>query len=356
MSDKRIILTGGGSAGHVTPNLALVPYLKEAGFEIEYIGSYNYIESRLVPNAGIPYHGIATGMLRRYLTLKNLTDPFKVFKGIDEARKIIKDFKPNIVFSKGGYVGVPVAYAANLEKIPVILHESDMSPGLANKLCLPIAKKICCNFPETVKDLPKDKAVLTGSPIRDELLKGNAALGKEMCGFKDTKPIIMVIGGSLGASSVNKALRDALPTLLNDFNVVHICGKGKLDENIINKQGYKQFEYIEKGLNNIFAMADLVISRAGANSICEILTLKKPNLLIPLPTKASRGDQLLNASSFEAQGYSMVLRDEDCNAQTLSEKIMELYFLRQTYIDAMGTSSQTDTIKTIISLIQHYAI
>lgn len=348
----RIILTGGGTAGHVTPNLALLPYLKEEGFEVAYIGSYNFIESKLIPEAGIPYYGVSTGMLRRYKTLKNLTDPFKVFKGIRQAKKVIKEFKPDVIFSKGGYVGVPVTYAAKKCHVPVVLHESDMTPGLANKLCLPVASKICCNFPETVKLLPEKKAVLTGSPIRDELLEGDKDKGLKMCGFNDHKPVIMVIGGSLGAASINLAVREALPDLLKDFQIVHICGKGKLDEELVNKMGYIQFEYVTEGLNNLFAMADLVISRAGANSICEILALKKPNLLIPLSKQASRGDQILNAKSFEAQGYSMVLEDESCNAKNLLEKVTELYFLRQTYIDNMAKSTQTNANASIVAIIK----
>lgn len=347
---KKIILTGGGTAGHVTPNLALVPALKEAGFEIEYIGSYDFIESKLIPEAGIPYTGVECGMLRRYKTIKNITDPFKVFKGIHEAKKVMKRFKPDVVFSKGGFVGVPVAYAAFLCRIPVILHESDMTSGLANKLCLPVAKKICCNFPETVKEMPKNKAVLTGSPIRKELLEGNKQTGKELCGFSDNKPVIMVIGGSLGAASVNKAVREALPSLLKDFNIIHLCGKEKLDSSLEGTIGYKQFEYVTEGLNHLYALADMVISRAGANSICELLALKKPNILIPL-TKATRGDQIINAHSFEAQGYSMVLMDDDCNADTLTEKITELYFKKQLYIDAMAAASQADAINTIVSLL-----
>lgn len=354
MADKRIILTGGGTAGHVTPNIALIPYLQAAGYEIAYIGSYDFIESTLIPDMGIKYVGVSTGMLRRYRTLKNLSDPFKVFKGISEAKKFIKEFKPNIVFSKGGYVGVPVTYAAFLSGVPTIIHESDMTPGLANKLCLPIVKKVCCNFPETLKLLPKKKAYLTGSPIRDELLKGDKEKGLTRCGFKKNNPIIMVIGGSLGSASINEAVRGALPTLLNDFNIVHICGKGKTDESLNNKEGYCQFEYVKEGLNDLYAMADLIISRAGANSICEILALKKPNLLIPL-SKASRGDQILNANSFKAQGYSMVLDDDDCNPENLIEKVTELYFLRQTYIDAMEKSTLTDSIKTIIELINRTA-
>lgn len=352
MAEKRIILTGGGTAGHVTPNLALLPYLKEAGFTVSYIGSYDSIESRLVPEAGIPYTGISTGKLRRYFDLKNFSDPFRVFKGIREAKNYIKEFKPNVIFSKGGFVGLPVVIAAFLCHVPVVAHESDMTPGLANKLGLPFCKKICCNFPETVKALPKRKAVLTGSPIRDELLRGSKEAGLKTCGFNRNKPVILVIGGSLGAQSVNEAVRKALPELLHDFQIAHICGKGKRDVSLVTAEsaGYKQFEYVTDDLKDFFAMADLVISRAGANSICELLALNKPNILVPL-SKGSRGDQVLNAHSFEAQGYSIVVNDDENLSANLIEKVTELYFTRQTYIDTMEKSSQNNAIKTIMSLI-----
>lgn len=352
MAEKRIILTGGGTAGHVTPNLALLPYLKEAGFTVSYIGSYDGIESKLIPEAGIHYEGISTGKLRRYFDIKNISDPFRVFKGIGEAKKYIKEFKPNVIFSKGGFVGLPVVVAAFLCHVPVISHESDMTPGLANKLSLPFCKKICCNFPETVKALPKRKAVLTGSPIRDSLLTGNKEAGLKMCGFSRKKPVILVIGGSLGAQSVNDAVRKALPELLHDFQIVHICGKGKRDVSLVTMEasGYKQFEYITDELKDIFAMADLVISRAGANSICELVALNKPNILVPL-SKGSRGDQILNARSFESQGYSIVVNDDENLSNNLIEKVTELYFTRQTYIDAMERSSQNNAIRTIMSLI-----
>lgn len=348
---KRIILTGGGTAGHITPNLALLPYLKEAGFEVSYIGSKNSIESRLVPEAGIPFQAISTGKLRRYLSLQNLTDPFRVINGINEAKKIIREFKPDIVFSKGGYVGLPVAVAAKKCHVPVILHESDMTPGLANKLCLPYAEKICCNFPETVKVLPPEKAVLTGSPIRDEILKGDPEKGLEICHFQHNKPVIMVIGGSLGAAAINEVVRKALPVLLKDFQIVHLCGRGKLDESIPKTEGYIQFEYVTDDLKHLFAMTELVISRAGANSICELLALKKPNLLIPL-TKGSRGDQILNAASFEAQGFSSVLSEKDLTPEALVERVTELYFTRQTYLDAMSKSVQGNANRKITELIR----
>ena len=201
---KRIILTGGGTAGHVTPNIALIPKLRELGFDIHYIGSYNGIEKDLIEPFGIPYHGISSGKLRRYFSLQNFTDPFRVIKGFGEARKLIKNLKPDVIFSKGGFVSVPVVLAGKKCKVPVIIHESDMTPGLANKICIPSATKVCCNFPETVKSLPADKAVLTGTPIRQELLNGSKEAAREFCGFTDDKPVLMVIGGSLGAASSMK--------------------------------------------------------------------------------------------------------------------------------------------------------
>lgn len=261
-----------------------------------------------------------------------------------------------MVFSKGGFVSVPVVRAAASLHIPCIIHESDMTPGLANKLCISAAWKICCNFPETLAMLPKEKAVLTGSPIREELTKGDKAAALDICGFTASKPVIMVIGGSLGAASINKAVREALPKLLIDFQVVHICGKDKIDNMLLHTEGYTQFEYVKAELKDLFALADVVISRAGANSICELLALKKPNLLIPLSANSSRGDQILNAKSFESQGFSMTIDDDYLSPDLLTEKVMELYCSRQVYIDAMNRSSQLGSIKTIIKLIEEAAL
>ncbi len=349
---KRIVFTGGGTAGHVTPNIALIPKLKSLGYDIHYIGSYEGIERRLIEDYRIPYYGISTGKLRRYFDLKNFSDPFRVIKGFMEAKQVLKTLKPDIVFSKGGFVSVPVVRAASALKIPCIIHESDMTPGLANSLCIPVAKKVCCNFPETLQKLPEEKAVLTGSPIRAELTKGDKEKGLSMCGFHSGKPVIMVIGGSLGAAGVNTLVREALPKLLEDFQVVHICGKEKIDNLLLSTDGYKQFEYVKEDLKDLFAMADIVISRAGANAICELLALRKPSLLIPLPARASRGDQILNAKSFESQGFAMVADEDYLTAVTLTEKVHELYFTRQSYIEAMQNSNQRDAIDKIVGLIE----
>lgn len=349
---KRIILTGGGTAGHVTPNIALLPRLREMHYDIHYIGSYNGIEKELIEQFAIPYHGIATGKLRRYFSVQNFTDPFRVLKGMNDAKKLVKLLKPDIIFSKGGFVSVPVVLAGKRCRVPVIIHESDMTPGLANKLSLSAAKKVCCNFPETLKLLPEDKAVLTGSPIRQELLSGDPYKAKDFLGFNSEKPVILVIGGSLGAVAVNNAVRSVLPRLLKSYQVIHLCGRGKLDESLKGTPGYAQFEYVKEELKDLFALTDIVISRAGANAICELLALHKPNLLIPLPAGASRGDQILNARSFERQGFSMVLEEEALTDETFLNAIDSLYDHRDQYVEAMKASPQQSSIDTIIDLIE----
>ena len=352
---KRIILTGGGTAGHVTPNIALVPKLKEKGYDIQYIGSYDGIERKLIEDLKIPYYGIASGKLRRYFDIKNFSDPFRVIKGYGQAVRLMKKLKPSVVFSKGGFVAVPVVMAAKHCHIPVVIHESDLTPGLANKLSIPSATKVCCNFPETISHIPDGKAVLTGSPIRQELLKGNRLKALDFCGFTADKPVLMVIGGSLGAASVNDNIRKILPDLLKEFQVVHLCGKGKTDESLNGTAGYVQYEYIKDELPDLFALADIVISRAGANAICEISELHKPNLLIPLSAKASRGDQILNARSFERQGFSMVLEEEEITEAKLLDTIRQLYTDRQKYIDAMAGNGHVDSIRKITDLIEECA-
>lgn len=353
---KKIVLTGGGTAGHVTPNIALLPALKEAGFEAEYIGSYNGIEKDLITKEGIPYHGISSGKLRRYFDWKNFSDPFRVIRGYGQARSLLKKIQPSIVFSKGGFVSVPVVLAAKSLHIPAILHESDMTPGLANKIAMKGAVKICCNFPETIKYLPEGKGVLTGSPIRQQLLHGDRQKALEFTGLKGDRHILLIIGGSLGSVFINNAVRGALDDLLQKFEIIHLCGKGNLDPSLDGKEGYVQYEYISKELPDLFAAADLVISRAGANAICELLALHKPNILIPLSRNASRGDQILNAESFKKQGFSYVIEEEDVNEKTLTEAIHYVADHKDEYKKAMTDSGQMDSIAKIVGLIKQYAI
>lgn len=349
---KKIIMTGGGTAGHVTPNIALFPALKEEGYEISYIGSYNGIEKELIKKQGIEYFGISSGKLRRYFDVKNFTDPFRVMKGYSEAKKILKHTKPDVVFSKGGFVTVPVVYAAKKLHIPVIIHESDLTPGLANKLAIPNATYVCHNFPETANHLPEEKSRLTGCPIRKELFEGDREKGLKFLGFQGDKPVLMIIGGSTGAKVINETVRESLDILTQRFDIVHLCGKDKLDTNYNDVAGYKQFEYISEELSDIFAASDVVISRAGANAICELLALCKPHLLIPLSANASRGDQILNAKSFKKQGFSEVLEEENMTKDTLCENLTKVYDNRELYINKMKESSMSNPIETIVGLIK----
>ena len=348
---KKIVMTGGGTAGHVTPNIALFPRLQEMGYDIHYIGSYTGIEKQLIEDQGIKYYGISSGKLRRYFDPKNFSDPAKVVKGYFQAKQLLKKIKPDIVFSKGGFVAVPVVLAAKHSKIPVIIHESDITPGLANKLAIPSASKVCCNFPETLKHLPEEKAVLTGSPIRQELFAGSKEKALQFTGLKGDKPVLLIIGGSTGSRFINEAVRRQLPTILQSYDVIHLCGKDNLDPTLNHQAGYMQYEYISKELPDLLALADIVISRAGANAICELLALKKPNILIPLSASASRGDQILNAKSFAKQGFSYVLDEDTMTDQQLLDAISTVGKDKTKYVNAMNASKQMNPINTILELI-----
>ncbi len=349
---KKIILTGGGTAGHVIPNIALLPKLQDEGYNIVYIGSKNGMEKDLVSSHNIPYHGISAGKLRRYFNMKNFTDALRVIKGLAQALSILKQEKPNIVFSKGGFVTVPVVIAAKLRKIPVIIHESDITPGLANKISLPFATAVCVTFPETIKAIPKKKCYLTGSPIRDELFLGDADKGLKLCGFSKDKPVLLVMGGSLGARRINECLLKTYSKLIEKFQIVNICGKG--NQSHITNPSFKQFEFLSDDLPHIFAASDIIVSRAGANAISEFLALKKPNLLIPLPKSASRGDQILNAQSFEKQGFSKVLYEEDLSPEKFVEEVLLLWDNRKTYTEVMEKNSIKNSVNEVCKVLSDY--
>lgn len=349
---KKIVLTGGGTAGHVTPNLALLPYLRAEGYEIVYIGSENGMERSLIEAEGVTYYGIPTGKLRRYLSKENLSDAFKVVKGIHAAKKLLKKLKPDLVFSKGGFVAVPVVLGAKKNNIPVIIHESDITPGLANKIAMPSARVICSTFPETLQYVPKGKGVHTGTPIRKELFEGDRAKGLAACGFSGEKPVLLMMGGSLGAVKLNNCLREILPELTKTFDIIHLCGKGNLDETLLGRADYKQFEYVSDGLNDLFAAADFIVSRAGSNSISEFLALKKPHLLIPLSARASRGDQILNAASFEKQGFARVLDEDEMTPASMQKEIFALYENKDKYVAAMEKSHAGDGVEAVMTQIK----
>lgn len=350
---KKIILTGGGSAGHVTPNLALKPFLEENNFEIHYVGSEDGIEKDIIAKEeNIKYHSVRTGKLRRYFSWKNFTDPFRVIGGYNDAKKLMKELKPDIVFSKGGFVSVPVVAAAHKYKIPVISHESDMTPGLANKLSKRFATKLCVTFPEALKHISKEIGVFTGSPIRQELYRGNAENARKTLNF-DSKPVLLIIGGSLGSKVINEAIRANLETLCKQFNIIHLCGKKNLaditDETIL--KSYKQFEFVRDELPDYFALADFIISRAGSNAIHEFLALKKPMLLIPLSRAASRGDQILNAKSFEKRGFAIVLEEEELTPATLLKSLGYLEKDKDKLVSAMTANKNADGTNAITDVI-----
>ena len=348
---KRIVFTGGGTAGHVTPNIALFPRLKELGYDIQYIGSYDGIEKKLVADYGIPYYGIATGKLRRYFDPKNFSDPFRVLKGFAEAHKILKELNPDVVFSKGGFVSVPVVFGAAICGVPVVMHESDITPGLANKLCKPFAKSICTTFPECAK-LLAPKGVQTGTPLRAQIFSGDRARGLKLAGFDGSKPVLMMIGGSLGAQSVNAVLRQSLPALTKKFDVLHVCGKGNLDESLLQTPGYKQFEYLSDELPDAFACADIMLSRAGSNSLSELMALHKPALLIPY--HSGRGDQVLNAQSLKERGLAHVMLQADLNAESLPPAIDALWEDRALLTQRLSALPDADGTRLVLDQIHKY--
>lgn len=351
----RIVLTGGGTAGHVTPHLAIIPRLLKEGWEIHYIGSETGIEKELIESVeGVTYHAIKTGKLRRYFSIKNFSDPFRVLAGAAQSIALLKKLKPNVVFSKGGYVSVPVVYAAAINRIPVIIHESDMTSGLANKLSLPFAKELLCTFPETAKEVGK-KALYIGAPIRDELLNGRRERGMKLFGFNDNRPVLMVVGGSLGAQAVNRAVRGALTELTKCFQVLHICGNGNVDGKYEGMKGYVQVQYLKEEMADAYACADVVISRAGSNTICELLALRKPTLLIPYPSTASRGDQEVNAQSFERRGFSRVLEQTDLTPDMLVKSVVEVYKDRGQLIDSMNREPRMKAADRIVERIGIHA-
>ena len=348
---KKIVLTGGGTLGHVTPHLALIPRLQEAGYEIHYIGTENGMEApkmRAVP--GVTYHAVKSGKLRRYFSWQNFTDPFRVIAGAFQSARLMGKIRPDVVFSKGGFVAVPVVFGAWLHRIPVLCHESDLTPGLANKLCRPFAKRFATTFPECAETLGK-KAEMTGTPLRPELFSGSRDKGLELFGFSGEKPVLLMMGGSSGAQSVNACLREALP-LLKDFDIAHICGKGNLDPSLDGTEGYRQIEFLDAELPDALACTDLVLSRAGANALCEFQALGRPMLLIPYPKGASRGDQILNANSLKKRGLCHVLAQEDMTPESLAAAVGETWADRDILTEALKNAPPADGTERVLEMIE----
>ncbi|CEI83481.1 UDP-N-acetylglucosamine--N-acetylmuramyl-(pentapeptide) pyrophosphoryl-undecaprenol N-acetylglucosamine transferase 2 [Oceanobacillus oncorhynchi subsp. incaldanensis] len=349
---KRILFTGGGTAGHVIVNLALIPYYQEQGYEVDYIGSYEGIERNLIEKLeGVTYHPVSTGKLRRYMSKENFKDPFKVLKGTMQAFRILGKRKPSVVFSKGGFVSVPVVAAAKLRGIPSVIHESDFTPGLANKLSIPFTKKVLATFPETMQYLPEKKAAYVGAVIRDELFTGDKKAGLAFAQLSGEKPVLLVMGGSGGSEKINSTIREALDDLLTHFEIIHICGSGKVDS-ALHVPGYAQFEYVHEELKDIFAATDFVVSRAGSNAIFEFLALRKPMLLIPLSRGASRGDQIINANSFKEKKYAKVVEEETLTTEKLIQEAAALKKAAPVMLDEMKKYKSEESRDKVIEIIQ----
>lgn len=348
---KRIVLTGGGSAGHVTPNLALIPKLQALGYDIHYIGTEKGIERGLIEVIPeVTYHAVKSGKLRRYFSVENFKDPFKVLYGAFQAFGLIRKLKPDVLFSKGGFVSVPVVIGAWLNGVPAVCHESDLTPGLANRICIKFCKKIAVTFPEC-KAAIGDKAVLTGTPLRESLFEGSRAKGLSLMGADGDRPVLMMMGGSQGAQSVNAVLREALDELTKRYFIFHLCGKGNVDEMLNDTPYYRQMEYLSDELPDALAATDLILSRAGSNAICEFHALKKPMLLVPYPKGASRGDQILNAESLKKRGLCHVLLQENLTRESLIKAVDALYNDRRALEAAMAAQPATEGTEAVMKLI-----
>ena len=351
MSKLKILLTGGGSAGHITVNLALIPLLLQSGWQVIYIGSIKGIERELISNIPeVKYYGVSTGKLRRYFALQNLTDLLRLTRGVLEAYRIIRREQPSVVFSKGGFVSVPVVVSSGLNDLPIITHESDLTPGLANRINMHFAQKICTTFPETLEYLPQAKGQFIGAIVRPELKQGDAEIGRIICKFNSEKPVILVAGGSLGSACINQTVHSLLSSLLQEFQVVHICGRGNINRKL-DYEGYRQFEYVSDELADLMHLADVVISRAGSNFIFEFLALKKPMILIPLSKKSSRGDQIDNAQVFEKQGFAEVILEEDLTEDKLLDTIHAVFNNRGEYKNRMKSWNSDDSLAKLFDLI-----
>lgn len=349
---KRIVLTGGGTAGHVTPNLALIPYLQADDWTVDYIGSHSGVEKDLVSAVGVPYHSIRSGKLRRYFSWQNFVDPLNILIGIGQSIWLLRRLKADVVFSKGGFVALPIVIGAYVNRIPVVIHESDMTPGLANRLSFPFAKLICLTFENAKKHLKSSaKIQVTGTPIRATLFTGDRSKGIEKCGFSGQKNGLLVMGGSQGSGVINQCVRQALPELTKQYHVIHLCGKGKVEQSLLQTEDYHQLEYAHDELPDLLAASDTVLSRAGANSLCELLALKKPHILVPLSKQVSRGDQIQNAAYFKKQGISEVIQEEDFNPSTLLTSLKLLQESRDARIQKMQQLNLASATKTLLQLL-----
>lgn len=355
MIKKKIVLTGGGTAGHILPNLALAPYLEKEGYDVIYFGSRSSMDQSLLESMSkLPFVGIASGKLRRYFDFHNFIDLFYTLQGCVQSWLLLRKIKPVLVFAKGGFVSVPVVWASWCLKIPVLLHESDISPGLANKLMMPFAKCICLSFPQTLSQLPASKTRLTGLPVRSFLLRGDAIKGRDLCNFNTFKPILMVMGGSQGSQVLDNFIWKNLALLLHSYQLIHLARKQQNNDPIPIAEGYRFFEFVNEDLAHLYACADIIMSRSGANTLFEILHLKKPALLIPLPKSVSRGEQISNAKAFKELSCGEMLEQEDMDIETVLTLCKKLYANKSDYIANMSKWSGQDAAENITEIIGEF--
>ena len=346
----RAVVTGGGSAGHVVPALPIIEALKARDWGITYIGSDSGLEEQLVAPLGVPYVGVRPGKLRRYWSFENVIDAFRVPLSILHAFRVLRRIRPDVVFSKGGFVAFPVVVAAWLRRIPVVAHESDLSPGLANRLTLPFIASLCVNFDTT--GVNARRVVHTGTPVRESLVRGDRDRGLAAAGFSGDRPVLAVFGGSLGAERLNHIVRDALPSLTQTFDVLHVCGAGKVDPAYLETAGYEQRDFVGTEWGDMLASADVVVSRSGANSLYELLILRKPNLLVPLPASASRGDQIENAAFAASRGFSMVVAEADLTSALLVDRVTALRDEAPTWQERLHAFQAPDSTGLIVAELE----
>lgn len=352
----RVVVTGGGTAGHVLPAIPVMERLLADGCEVHFVGSTSGLEQRLLGDLAVAFHAVSSGKLRRYFSVQNLLDAGRVPLGIVQAWRLLRRLRPQVVFSKGGFAAVPAVLAGWLNRTPVVAHESDLTPGLANRLSMPLAASLCVNFEPTAARATAKRVVVTGTPLRRQLQDGDAEAGRVLLGLRDeAKPMLLVVGGSSGAAHLNAVLRDALPQLLAEYCVAHVCGPGQLDSALGERAGYAQREYVGDEWGHVIAAADLVISRAGANALWEWLALGKPHLLVPLPRTASRGDQIENAAFSAQRGWSVVVAEDELNATTLVAELAKLRDLAPTIRQRLRAFAQHDSVALIVRELERAA-
>lgn len=366
-----VLFTGGGTAGHVLPNVPLIEALAARGHEVHYAGSGAAMERQLLAPLPVTYHVLSTGKLRRYLSLENLRDVWCVVIGIVEGVALVRRLRPAVVFSKGGFVSVPAVLGAALCGVPVIAHESDLSPGLANRIANRVARIVCTTFPETTfamkggkrrgkKDDPRVR--FTGLPLRSALAEGDARRGRLFLGLAaddaahDKTPVLLIMGGSQGSVRLNHFVRSELTGLMAEYCVVHLCGRGNCDDSLQDLPRYRQYEFLGAELGDVLAAADVVISRAGATALYELLALRKAVLLVPLTRAQSRGDQIENAQWAVQRGFCRMLEEGNLSLPAVRAELAALQAGRNELQSHLAANfSAGDATSKIVALIEEVA-